>query len=172
MKKIIAVMAIAFMASMTPALAENGRSYVGLAVGGAMNDFNGVDNQAVLGVSVGHDFGLLRVEGNFDHMRADALTSNMVSGMTYLEMDVGKVTPFVGVGMGYVMQGDTAGSAAGLNDNDWAYILSAGASYRLTKNFEFVGQYRYLHSETNVVSSTGQRDFNTDLVTIGARYGF
>jgi predicted porin len=171
MKKILAFIAAAFLFT-TPALAEDGKNYVGLSVGGAFNDFDGIKNQSDINLKAGHDFGVIRLEGDYDYLRSDVLRGNMVSGMAYVEpVTFAGITPFVGAGVGYVWLSNDAVEGVS-NKNDWAYILATGASYQFTKNWELVGEYRYIHSEAVTGTETGERDFKTHAVTVGTRYSF
>lgn len=171
-KILMAAFAAATLFVASPSMAEDGRSYAGLTVGGAFNDFDGIKNQADVNLKAGHDFGYIRFEGDYDYLRADVLRGNMISGMVFVEPVTYKgFTPYVGTGVGYVWLSNDA--VEGLsNKNDWAYILAVGSSYQFTKNWEVIGEYRYVHSEAVTGTESGEKDFKAHLVTVGAKYNF
>lgn len=172
MNKFFAAFVAVMVAIATPAIAEDGKHYAGFGVGAAFNDFDGIKDQADFNLRAGHDFGVIRTEVDYDHMTADDLKGNLVTGMVYAEpVTFYGVTPYVGVGAGYVWLTDTAASGVS-NANDWVFVMAAGASYPFAKGWDLTGDYRYMVSEANTDSLNGLRDFKVHALTVGTRYNF
>ncbi len=111
-------------------------------------------------------------------------------GLASILLDIpvgGPFTPFIGGGVGYAntrfnnitpQTGASVGNvSANGEDTVFAWSLTAGASYALTKNISLDLSYRYLRFDSIETGSTNNTSINTNdvdnhQVNIGVRYNF
>lgn len=99
----------------------------------------------------------------------------------YIDFDLGRVRPFVGVGIGAAMvdfSGHTISNVVFLDDSRWslAYQIGAGLSFDLLPNLSLEAGYRYLGVTNVQVDSRGRQrshiSLDTQQFTFGARVKF
>jgi len=103
----------------------------------------------------------------------------MVNG--YLDFGEGKLSPFVGAGIGFANVNidnakatDTSGNLL-IDDSDtvFAFQAMAGLSYELTEEWSITGEYRFFGTDS--ISAAGTPDdieYQTHNFQIGGRYDF
>lgn len=170
------------------------QTYMGGGYGTTIAPQAGRDNARDLNANVGYDFGMLRLEADYDRLMmgnngggaAGKVDAHVLTGMLYLEHDVKvsamKLTPFVGGGAGWAwLDGVGVGSGIGgfgNSDNGGVYVGAVGVSAKLTDDLAFVTQYRYIASTTAVKAiaangtATGRDDWRAQTLTMGLRYSF
>lgn len=169
MKKLL--LAVVF-AAMLPFTAMAGETGVYLGLGATFNKsiHSGVDNQTGMNFNLGYDFGWFRVEGAYDRLSDDKLQTNMISGMSYIDIENHtSFTPFIGIGLGW---SDLADITAAADDDGPALIGAVGTSYELNETWSFVGQYRFVGSWADVIANRGVTDNDSHMFTLGLRTTF
>lgn len=163
---------LAAIVAMLPFAAVAGETgfYVGAGASLNKSSDDGIDNQKGVNINLGYDFGDYRIEGNYDRLSDENLQTDMFSVMGYLDFDTNtKLTPFVGLGLGYIDLSDTN---VGADDEDYAFIGAVGASYAINDVWSAVGQYRYVNSGADVSVNGGDTNNDTQLFTVGVRTTF
>jgi opacity protein-like surface antigen len=171
----VATLAVAGSAAAAPLdfLAGN---YVQGSVGGQFQD-NRADATSY-SVAVGRDFGTVRVEGEYvagrgsDNAKLGTVESNLGNINVFVEpVTVLGVTPFVGAGVGY---GSLYGAGVKGDRNGTVFNAQAGATYKLTKDIDLVGSYRYwLAADVDVQKAPKiVEQYRASTLSVGVRYTF
>lgn len=161
----------------------------------ATNGESDLNNAYALGAEVGYRFNsLVRTGLEVGYLTSDFSDTNGVSssgsndtllGMVNVYVDVPtgtRLTPFVGAGVGLArteFDNYSVGNSRTVNDSDtnYAYQLTGGVSYAVTKKLDVVAGYKYLKTGDVEMTSTTGGTFELDntvhhLVFTGARYTF
>lgn len=176
MIRTFSALAVSFALIATASVASAAENYVSGAVASNVQDFSvdNVDIQAA-SVAVGRDYGKVRAEVEYVHLgdvQTNDVRANIVNVNGYVEpFTFGRVTPFVGAGIGYASLG---GAAVNGDADGFVYNASVGANFALTQNLSVNTQYRFTKStDLNVFERSGTLgDFEDESVFVGVRYTF
>ncbi len=85
--------------------------YIGatVGVGGATTFIDGdshTDMAQSYGAVIGLDIPFLRLEGEYDYLHDKDITAHMAMGNAYLKMALPLISPYIGAGVGAVLDGD------------------------------------------------------------------
>ena len=184
MKRFLMTLVVAAVFMSTSAQAANGQPYISgnLALGILTdNDERAVEISFDPGIgflgAVGLDMGQFRVEGELGYRRFSidevrvsgspvpanghaSILSLMANGYVDIEMPNSPLTPYVGVGLGFV---DTSGARFG--GTEIGYQFMAGAAYDISPKAALTAGYRFLGFTDNGGS-------NAHELNVGARFMF
>jgi Opacity protein and related surface antigens len=117
-----------------PTFAKTG-FYVSGHAGGAT-----LGKGAVVGVGAGYDFGMVRLEADYDYLGGKkGVRGHMFTANAILEHDFDRFTPYVLAGAGFRFADDVK-----WNERIGVYVLGAGLRYAVTDNLDIDGRYRYV----------------------------
>jgi opacity protein-like surface antigen len=205
MKKILSVVLGLFMLLMLPEISFSADPgpYVSGRLGMAFLEDSDVtdnidtitlefDTGYALGVAVGHNFGMFRLEGEFGYQQNDIEEASAYgySASAYGDINcfsllingyfdfvnTSPLTPYIGLGIGMarieVKSFEIAGYRIGSDDDTvFAYQLGGGVGYAMNENVTLDLQYRYFATEDpefGVVDA----EYATHNVYFGLRYNF
>ena len=165
MKRFLITMIVAAVFMATSAQAAKGKMYFSGSAGVSITedlDFPGInisfDPGYNVGGALGYDMGRFRVEGEirYSSVDIDAVngtpppTSADLSALTFMangyydhEMRNSSLTPYLGLGLGFV---DSEVSAAGFgstSETDFAYQFMAGLGFNVSPSTILTAEYRY-----------------------------
>jgi opacity protein-like surface antigen len=199
-----AVVLAATAITATPARAQDAGGFHLKVIGGASllrgTDLTGAISGAadfgagpVLGGALGYDYAdsPFRSELEFAYRSGDAdpfaggatgdfaSTSLMINGY-YDFASTGRITPYVGAGLGYVTEidFDIAGGTAGgeySGRGGVAWQVMAGAAYGLSDRLSLLGEVRYFDAGSRTLSGTAGNftaDYATMEAIVGLRFRF
>lgn len=153
-----------------------------LSLGGDTAELS-YDMGGAVNVSAGYDFGGLRVEGEFGYKGADVdklegikvegdatIMSLMANGFYDFKM-ASPVTPFVGVGIGFI-KGELDDGFDSSDDTALGYQLSVGAAMQVAPNVHVDLTYRYQSTFSDFKMDGVDVSYGSSNVLAGVRLNF
>ena len=164
MKRFLITLMVAAVFMATSAQAADGKMYFSASGGLSLtNDlelpgFNlSFDPGFNIGGALGYDMGRFRVEGEIRYHSVDVDAVNgitvpfnadlsalsfMANGYYDIEMQNSPLTPYLGLGIGYVSS-EISALAASTNEDDFGYQFMLGLGYDITAAAILTAEYRY-----------------------------
>jgi OOP family OmpA-OmpF porin len=187
MKRILMSMVIALMLMATSAQAADGKLYFSASGGLSLTDdldFPGINISFSPGFNVGgalgYDFGQFRAEGEIRYSSVDLDEVNGISSpisadlsaLTFMangyydhEIRNSPLTPYIGVGIGWVNSELNAGALGSSDEDDFGYQFMVGLGFDITSAAILTAEYRFL----GIADSDAP---NTHAFIFGARFMF
>lgn len=89
------------------------------------------------GIQAGLKWKYVRATANYDWLSSKLANAELVTGNIAVQYPIGRITPFVGVGGGY-MHNKRQGNVP-------VYVGTLGAEYSIDENISIEAKYRYIH---------------------------
>lgn len=166
MKRILMTMVVAAVFMATSAQAADGKLYFSASGGLSLTDdldFPGInisfDPGYNIGGALGYDLGQFRVEGEIRYSSVDldevngipSTISADLSAFTFMangyydhEINNSPLTPYLGLGIGWVNSELDAGALGSSDEDDFGYQFMVGLGFDITPDAMLTAEYRYL----------------------------